>query len=321
MKSADQIKKEFEDYIKNHQFNGSPQSLYDPINYILSLNAKRARPNLLLLSHQLFEEDMTSSFSKALAIEVFHNFTLLHDDIMDEAEVRRGQPAVHKKYNVNTAILSGDVMMTMSMQLMDLHESENSTLIRELFMQASVAICEGQMMDMDFEMSDRVSIMDYVEMIRKKTAVLLGVSMQIGALSADAEKEQAQRLYQFGEQFGISFQIQDDLLDTFGDEEKVGKEIGGDIRQGKKTYLYLKALELLEGSAKIEFKELYQSSTNDKVDKVKAIFKSNGVDEYARQLRDAYHDLALGHLKQLNVETPALGKLVDYLSLFIKREY
>jgi geranylgeranyl diphosphate synthase type II len=320
MKSAVEIKNEFEDYIKNHEFNGSPQSLYDPINYILSLKAKRARPNLLLLSHQLFESDMTASFSKALAIEVFHNFTLLHDDIMDEADLRRGQPTVHKKYNENTAILSGDVMMIMSMQLLDLHESENSSVIREIFTQAAVDICEGQQMDMDFETSDTVTIQDYIEMIKKKTAVLLGVSMQIGALSADAELDQAKGLYQFGEQFGISFQIQDDLLDTFGDGHKVGKEIGGDIRQGKKTYLYLKALELLEGQAQMDFKNLYQSDADDKVDKVKEIFKSNGVDEYARQLRDAYHDLALGHLNQIKADAQALNKLKEYLELFIKRD-
>ncbi len=321
MKSAVEIKKEFEDYIKNHQFNGTPQSLYDPINYILSLKAKRARPNLLLLSHQLFDSDMTASFSKALAIELFHNFTLLHDDIMDEADLRRGQPTVHKKYNENTAILSGDVMMIIALQLLDVHESDNSFLVREIFTQAAVNICEGQQMDMDFETSEKVTISDYLEMIRKKTAVLLGASLQIGALTAGADSDEAKGLFQFGEHFGISFQIQDDLLDTFGDGEKVGKEIGGDIRQGKKTYLYLKALELLDGQAQLDFKNLYQSDADDKVDKVKAIFKSNGVDEYARQLRDAYHDLALGHLHQINADENALDKLKEYLEQFIKREY
>ncbi len=321
MKSAVEIKKEFEDYIKNHQFNGTPQSLYDPINYILSLKAKRARPNLLLLSHQLFDSDMTASFSKALAIEMFHNFTLLHDDIMDEADLRRGQPTVHKKYNENTAILSGDVMMIIALQLLDVHESDNSFLVREIFTQAAVNICEGQQMDMNFETSEKVTISDYLEMIRKKTAVLLGASLQIGALTAGADSDEAKGLFQFGEHFGISFQIQDDLLDTFGDGEKVGKEIGGDIRQGKKTYLYLKALELLDGQAQLDFKNLYQSDADDKVDKVKAIFKSNGVDEYARQLRDAYHDLALGHLHQINADENALDKLKEYLEQFIKREY
>ena len=238
---------------------------------------------LLLLAHQLYNSDINPSLSKALAIEVFHNFTLLHDDIMDAADLRRGQAAVHKKYSENAAILSGDVMMIIANQLLEEDVAMHSDLIRELFSKVAVEICEGQQMDMDFESSEDIQISDYLEMIRKKTAVLLGVSLQIGALSGGATKEDAARLYQFGEQFGVSFQIQDDLLDTFGDGDKVGKEIGGDIRQGKKTYLYLKALELLEGEQREKFITLYQSDESNKVEQIKTIFKSNGVDEYSRQ--------------------------------------
>ncbi len=320
MTTALEIKNEFEEYIKNRQFNGSPQSLYDPINYILSLKAKRARPVLLLLAHQLYNPDLSTSLSKALAIEVFHNFTLLHDDIMDDADVRRGQASVHKKYSENAAILSGDVMMIIANQLLDENRTEHADLIREIFSKVAVLICEGQQMDMDFESSDDIQIADYLEMIRKKTAVLLGAALQIGALSGGASEQEADRLYKFGEQFGISFQIQDDLLDSFGEGSKVGKEIGGDIRQGKKTYLYLKALELLDGEHLEDFIRLYQSDQDDKVDQVTTIFRSNGVDEYARQLRDAYHDLAISHFQGINVQKEVKGQMKVYLDLFINRE-
>jgi len=321
MQTAVEIKNVFEDYLKKEKFNGQPESLYDPINYILKLKAKRARPVMLLLGCQLFQPQISLAFPAALAIEVFHNFTLMHDDIMDDAPIRRGQQAVHLKYGINKAILGGDTMMILANQLLNSVDTSEREFIQQQFDHAAIAICEGQQFDIDFETQEDVSIEDYIEMIRKKTAVLLGVSLQIGALIGGASREEANRLYMFGEQFGISFQIQDDLLDTFGNQEKVGKQIGGDILQGKKTYLYLKALELLDGQDKSDFMDTYTSHNPDgKVDKIKAKMKANGVDEYARQLRDAYHDLAFSHLKQVSHNQDALDRLIEYSNLFVSRE-
>ena len=321
MQRALEIKNVFEEYIKNHKFDGQPQSLYDPINYILSLKAKRARPLMLLFGYLLFDDEYEKALPAAMAIEIFHNFTLLHDDIMDEAPMRRGEPAVHIKYDTNKAILAGDAMMIIANQYLDRVDSNESKYISQQFQKAGLAICEGQQMDMDFETSNDVTIEDYIEMIRKKTAVLLGVSLQIGALIGGASRDDAQKLYQFGEQFGISFQIHDDLLDTFGQQDKVGKQTGGDIRQGKKTYLYLKAKHLLEGEALKTFIDLYNAEPYpDKVNEVKSIFKSVVVDEYARQLRDAYHDLAFSHLHALSNKNGRMNDLIEYATSFIKRE-
>lgn len=322
MQSAVEIKNVFEDYQRKNEFiTGHPQSLYDPINYILSLNAKRARPIMLLLGEQLYGSQIENGLPAALAVEIFHNFTLLHDDIMDEAPMRRGQPAVHIKYDTNAAILSGDAMMILANQYMRQTVSAHKLYIHELFDAAALAICEGQQMDMDFEISADVTIEDYIEMIRKKTAVLLGVSLEIGALIGGATVEEAKKLYQFGEQFGISFQIQDDLLDSFGDQQKVGKQTGGDILQGKKTYLYLKTKELLEGVEQQSFVDQYASlDAIDKVDRIKSLFKRVGADEYARQLRDAYHDLAFSHLHALNLSTDRLKPITEYTNTFITRQ-
>ena len=322
MQRALEIKNVFEEYIIKNKFDGQPQSLYDPINYILGLKAKRARPLMLLFGCSLFDDQLANALPAAMAIEIFHNFTLLHDDIMDKAPMRRGEPAVHIKFNTNKAILSGDAMMIIANQFMDLVESNESRYIKQQFDKAALAICEGQQMDMDFETSEDTTIEDYIEMIRKKTAVLLGVSLQIGALIGGASRDDALNLYQFGEQFGISFQIQDDLLDTFGEQEKVGKQLGGDILQGKKTYLYLKTKSLLEGEALNQFVDLYKAEPSiEKVTAVKSVFKSVVVDEYARQLRDAYHDLAFSHLKMLPNDTGRMNDLIEYSTSFIKREY
>lgn len=321
MQTADEIKNVFEEYLIKNKFSGQPETLYEPINYILSLKAKRARPVMLLLGHQIFDANLDKAFPAALAIEVFHNFTLVHDDIIDDAPIRRGQEAIHMKYGINKAILSGDVMMILSNQLLNSVELDDKSYILNQFDKAAVAICEGQQFDTDFETSVDVAIEDYIEMIRKKTAVLLGVSLQIGALIGGASREDAQKIYNFGEQFGISFQIHDDLLDAFGDQEKVGKQTGGDILQGKKTYLYLKALDLLEGQEKVDFINVYSSDKSvGKIETIKSKLKSNGVDEYARQLRDAYHDLAFSHLNQLTHNKEAIEKLVEYSNLFIHRE-
>jgi len=292
-----ELKSKFERYIESVPYQSEPQNLYDPVHYILSLPAKRIRPVLLLLAHQMYQESIDKAFSAAYAVELFHNFTLLHDDIMDEAPTRRGHPTVHEKYDTNTAILSGDVMQIYVYKHLLSTDSKQILKVLEIFTETSIKICEGQQWDMDFETRDDVTIEEYLKMIEYKTAVLLGAALQIGALLGGASEEEANHLYNFGTQLGISFQIQDDILDTYADPETFGKQVGGDIIQGKKTYLYLKTIELLEGEELESFKEVYhRPSTTNKVEIVKKYFNSAVISEYANQLRDAYKDLAFGHL-------------------------
>ncbi len=320
MYTASQIKNVFQDYLLKEKFSAAPASLYDPANYILSLPAKRARPLLSLLAYQLFRDELDEALPAALAIEVFHNFTLVHDDIMDEAPTRRGQTTVHKKYDLNHAILSGDVMLLYAYQYLMQTSYQDKTALFQHFNQAAIEICEGQQMDMDFEKMLDVQIEDYIEMIRKKTAVLLGVSLRIGAMLGGATPEVAEKLYQFGTHFGISFQIQDDILDTYADPDKFGKQVGGDIIQGKKTYLFLKTRELLVGEERADFESAYYGDTSDKVDRVKQYFRDVNAKEYAVQVRDAYHDLAFSYLNSLNLDDLRLEPLLDYTKGFIKRE-
>jgi len=320
MYRAPQIKNVFQDYLLKEKFSGAPASLYDPVNYILSLQAKRARPVLSLLAYQLFKDDLDKVLPAALAIEVFHNFTLVHDDIMDEAPTRRGQATVHKQYDVNHAILSGDVMLLYAYQYLMNTEFVNQAALFQHFNHAAIEICEGQQMDMDFESMPVVMIEDYIEMIRKKTAVLLGVALRIGAMVGGATADAAEKLYQFGTHFGISFQIQDDILDTYADPEKFGKQVGGDIIQGKKTYLFLKTRELLEGHDRANFEAAYYGDASDKVDQVLQYFKDVNVKEYAMQVRDAYHDLAFSYLSSIKIDEARMEPLLEYTQAFIQRE-
>ena len=321
MITASQIKNVFEDYLIKEKFSQSPSTLYDPANYILSLKAKRARPVLLLLAYQTFHDDVNKALSAAHAVEVFHNFTLVHDDIMDEAPTRRGDQTVHEKYDTNHAILSGDVMLLHAYQYLMNAEYDDKSSLFNYFNHAAIEICEGQQMDMDFETMPEVEIEDYIEMIRKKTAVLLGVSLQIGALLGGASHDEAEKLYQFGTQFGISFQIQDDILDTYADPDKFGKQVGGDIIQGKKTYLFLKTRQLLEGDNRTNFESAYYGNSTDKVDQVKQYFRDVNAKEYAVQVRDAYHDLAFSYLSSLGVEASRMAPLMEYTKGFIQREF
>ncbi|NCD43373.1 MAG: polyprenyl synthetase family protein, partial [Bacteroidia bacterium] len=224
--------------------NGSPRELYDPITYTLEGGGKRLRPVLMLLTCEMYGGKTEEALCPALGIEIFHNFTLLHDDIMDKAPIRRGRETVFKKWDTNVAILSGDTMFAMAYDYVRRTRADLVPEIMRVFCQTSIEVCEGQQFDMNFEVSDNTSIPDYLNMIRLKTAVALAASMQIGAAIAGAEKEEQEKIYRFGELLGMAFQLQDDLLDTYGDQLKFGKKIGGDILARKKTYIYLKALEL-----------------------------------------------------------------------------
>ena len=237
MEFLERYKDFFDAYIADHSFNQSPTNLYDPVNYIISIGGKRIRPLLLLIAADAVGGDKSQALDAAYSVELFHNFTLLHDDIMDDAPLRRGRKTVHEKYNINTAILSGDAMMILAYQYLGKYGRAD---ILNIFSKMAIEVCDGQQMDMDFEERDDVTIPEYIEMIRLKTSVLIGAALQIGALLGGASETQSKHLYLYGVNVGIAFRIQDDLLDTYG-TPKVGKQKCGDIIQNKKTYLYLKA--------------------------------------------------------------------------------
>jgi len=281
-----------------------PAQLYEPISYILSLGGKRMRPALLLMACELFGGDVNKAIPPALAIEVFHNFTLMHDDIMDKAPLRRGKTTVHERWNQNVAILSGDVMLIQGYMLM--MQVDNSILrqVLDIFNQTAVGVCEGQQIDMEFETRDVVDINEYINMIRLKTAVVLGGALKIGALIGGAPQKDADLLSAFGEQLGIAFQLQDDILDVYGDPEKFGKQVGGDIISNKKTYLLIKALELAQGEQAIELNALLNASHLDNAEKVSAvtrIYNELDIRQYAETAMQTYADKAFEALEQINL--------------------
>lgn len=320
MKGIAELGELIEQEILELSYPVTPNLLYDPIAYIMGLKAKRIRPILLLMAHQLFQEDLTSAISPALSIEIFHNFTLLHDDIMDSAPLRRGKPTVHEKWDKNVAILSGDTMVVRSYQLMTEVDRSIVKDVLTVFSKAATEVCEGQQWDMDFETQDNVTLSNYMKMIEYKTAVLLAASLQIGGITAGAEKIQQQHLYEFGKNIGIAFQLKDDLLDAFGNPDVFGKQNGGDILVNKKTFLYLKALELSEGIVKKQLKEQYHSDDlHGKVSAVKSIFQSLDVEGHTVDMMKVYYAKALKHLDAIDSDnkTPLIefsDKLMDRIS-------
>ncbi|PWG80424.1 polyprenyl synthetase family protein [Pararcticibacter amylolyticus] len=289
----------------------SPSELYDPIQYIMSLGGKRMRPALVLMACDLFEGSVIKALQPALGIEMFHNFTLMHDDIMDRAPLRRGRQTVHTKWNENVAILSGDVMLVEAYKLITLVDDTILRKVLDIFSETASGVCEGQQTDMNFEVSDSVTIPDYIEMIRLKTAVLLGCSLKIGALIGNADDQFSSYLYKFGENLGIAFQLQDDILDIYGDPEKFGKQVGGDIISNKKTFLLIKALEIAEG---LDAEELHywlnseDPETEAKIKSVTDIYNRLGVRQLAEKEMSHFAEQALSHLEKINV--PSERKLV-----------
>ena len=250
MKDLVELGKIIEKEIGNLTYPKSPDLLYDPIKYIMGLQGKRIRPLLLLMAYQLFDDNVERALSPAIAIELFHNFTLLHDDIMDNAPLRRGNPTVHKKWNSNVAILSGDVMMIQAFQLLAKVDSNSLKEVLDVFNKVAIKVCEGQQWDMNFETQENVILAEYMKMIEYKTAVLVAASLQIGAFIAGASQEQQHHMYEFGINMGIAFQLKDDFLDVFGSPEAFGKQVGGDILANKKTFLYLSILLILQKNYK-----------------------------------------------------------------------
>ena len=321
MYSFDQILQIVEAEIDRLKFNRHPQSLYIPLHYILSLGGKRIRPALMLMACNLFSDELEKAIKPAIGMEIFHNFTLLHDDLMDMSDKRRNQLTVHKKWNANTAILSGDAMLILAYQFVG--ETTPSLLkpILALFTQTALEICEGQQYDMEFESRQDVSEEEYIEMIRLKTAVLLACCLKSGALIGRASEEEANGLYQFGINLGLAFQLQDDLLDTFGDQLTFGKNIGGDILCNKKTFLLIQTLK----HASDEQKEIicrFQTHSNpeEKINAIKSVFEDVRVRELTTDRIHDYYWRAMQELSYLNVPTERLQTLFETVDLLLKRK-
>lgn len=300
-----------------------PAELYEPVRYILSLGGKRLRPALLLMACDLFGGDVEAALEPALAIEVFHNFTLMHDDIMDNAPLRRGKATVHAKWNNNTGILSGDAMLVLSYQLMMQVEDRLLRPVLDIFNATALGVCEGQQLDMNFEKRNDVSIGEYLEMIRLKTAVLLGGALKTGALIGGADMEDAGLLNTFGENLGVAFQLQDDILDVYGDPEKFGKQVGGDIIANKKTYLLIKAFELADKQQTEELSNWISRANFDndeKVAAVTAVYRSLGVRQYAENAMQDYARKAFQALDAINLPEDTKGLLRRFADGLLVRE-
>jgi geranylgeranyl diphosphate synthase type II len=324
MHSLGDLKKQFEAYLSGQTFPDTFDNLYGPANYIMSLGGKRIRPVLVLAAVEALGKPLNWAMNGAMSVEVFHNFSLVHDDIMDAADIRRGQATVHKKWDVNTAILSGDVMLVKAYDyLLEYNHDIVPELIR-IFSKTAREVCEGQRMDMDFERRDDVTIEEYIQMITFKTGVLLGCALQLGAKIAGADEKDQRHFYEFGKNIGIAFQIQDDIIDTFGDSSKTGKKQGGDIVQNKKTYLYLKALQLLsEGEARRLY-ELYHTDDiveSEKISQVIDLFEKSFVKVHAEELKCGYRDLALSHLAALDLQNGKESTLLEMVNFLQDRAH
>ena len=311
-----------EQEIKKQTFGSQPKSLYEPIRYIMSLGGKRLRPLLAMLSYSLYKNDPEKIVKYAITIEAFHNFTLLHDDIMDNAPLRRGKATVHEKWNVNTAILSGDVMLVKVYdQFLDLDGNVLKEVLR-IFNQCAAEVCEGQQWDMEFETKTKVTEAQYIEMIRLKTAVLLGFSLELGALLANANSEERQALKDFGTNIGIGFQLKDDLLDVYADKNKFGKQVGGDILANKKTYLLIKAKEKARGKDKQELEQWLATKKFDKQKKVKAVtalYNKLGISQLTERKIEEYFSIGFQNLDRLK-NSPQKQQLSEFTQNLITRQ-
>lgn len=296
------LRNSFENFLAENQYQSSPKGLFVPINYILNLKGKRFRPILLLAAYRAYQSDVAQAMPAAMSVEVFHNFTLLHDDIMDQAPLRRGHASVHKKYDTNTAILSGDAMMISAYQWLENYASHPLYgHIIATFSQVAMDVCRGQQMDMDFEKSWSVTVADYLEMIKLKTAVLLGGALKIGSLIGGASLADADQFYEFGISAGLAFQIQDDILDSFGDGALIGKQPGGDILQNKKTFLLLKTLSKVGNQQKIIDFLHTESDSSTKINYIKERMISSGALDDADLLRDDYYENSLTFLDNMSI--------------------
>jgi geranylgeranyl diphosphate synthase type II len=310
-----------EDRISKISFPEQPNNLYEPLSYFMTLGGKRTRPVLSMLGCNLFGVPGLKAVNAAMAVELFHNFTLIHDDIMDAAPLRRGKETVHQKWNENVGILSGDALFVIAYQHLAKHDTDVLPRLLEIFSKTALEVCEGQQMDMDFETRKDVSIEEYLEMIRLKTSVLLGAALEMGATVAKADDRNAKLIYDFGMYVGLAFQIKDDILDLYADPEKFGKQLGGDVMANKKTYLQIKAYELASPSQKEELKALEsEKDLNKKVAEVKAIFNSIGVKELAENKMQEYYTQAKTAMELIKVDEDHKQDLLGLAKYLMRRE-
>lgn len=321
MERIETYKKYFISYLNEKITIKEPVNLYEPIHYILQIGGKRLRPVLTLLTCDLFNGNAKPAYDAALAIEIFHNFTLVHDDIMDSAPIRRGKETVHKKWNINTGILSGDAMMIVAYQCFENYEPIVFKKLLKLFSKTALEVCEGQQLDIDFETRDDVTIEEYLQMITYKTSVLVAAAMKMGAIIAEVGEVEAELIYDFGLNIGIAFQLQDDYLDTFGDAETFGKQIGRDILENKKTFLYLKALEVCGTRDKEKLTFLYTSGAknDNKVKEVTQIFKNGNIPKITIQEIESYTNKAFEILEKLSIANEKKAILKNFGSSLMKR--
>ncbi|WP_224484945.1 polyprenyl synthetase family protein [Robertkochia aurantiaca] len=313
----------FTRYLDQNIARQEPLNLYEPMVYIMNLGGKRIRPSLTLMACEMFGSDYQKALNAALAVEVFHNFSLVHDDIMDDAPLRRGKETVHEKWDINTGILSGDVMLIKAYQLFENYEPEIFRQLAALFSKTAVEVCEGQQYDMDFENRDDVSIGEYLKMITYKTAVLLAAALKMGAIIGGASPKNAESIYAFGLNLGIAFQLKDDYLDAFGDPEKFGKQVGGDIIENKKTYLYLKAIEMLPQKDADQLKHLYTIAPADpeqKIISVKELVTGSGADRITLEAIESYTQKALDILDSIECEEDSKSRFRDFAQQLMTRK-
>ena len=324
MYSADEILNKVNLFISNLPYHRRPESLYEPIKYVLSMGGKRIRPTLMLLAYNMFRDDPERILMQAVALETYHNYTLLHDDLMDHADLRRGHETVHKRWNDNQAILSGDSMLVLAYERMAQCPADKLGEVLSLFTQTALEIGEGQQYDIDFETRNDVSEDEYIEMIRLKTSVLLACALKIGAVLAGASKTDADNLYKFGEQIGLAFQLQDDYLDVYGDPKIFGKAVGGDIVSNKKTYMLINAFNRADSSQRAELQRLINTESFDrdkKVAAVTALYNEMSIDKMAKNKMDFFYEQSQRYLDRVSVQEECKCELRAYAERMMKRKY
>ncbi|MDG2371803.1 MAG: polyprenyl synthetase family protein [Flavobacteriaceae bacterium] len=324
MPSFDKHQKLFLEYLESSLPRISPENLYRPTKYILELGGKRIRPILTLISTEVFDGEIKKALPAALAIEVFHNFSLIHDDIMDEAPLRRGKQTVHNKWNVSTAILSGDVMLIWSYELLQQYSPDISFELIKIFSQTARKVCEGQQLDMDFPNQKNICLQDYMLMIKNKTAVLLGFSLSIGAIISKATVDQINEIYNIGVELGLAFQLQDDYLDVFGEAEKFGKKIGVDIIENKKTFLYLYVLANSTERVRNEFNywiKLNPKNPNNKISSVTSIYRSSGAEDAIKNKIEYFYKSAILKIDKLELNPKKKKYLVEFVNKLVNRSF
>ncbi len=324
MKTAEELLVQVNAFLDALPYNRTPKSLYEPIRYVLSMGGKRIRPVLMLLGYNLYKEDTDKILMNAIALETYHNYTLLHDDLMDQADLRRGHETVHKKWDANTAILSGDSMLVLAYERMAQCDSRHLADVLRLFTTTALEIGEGQQYDMEFETRDDVREEEYIEMIRLKTSVLLACALKIGAILADAPAEDADSLYKFGEQIGLAFQLQDDYLDVYGDSKVFGKKIGGDITSNKKTFMLINAFSHADEAQRQELEKWVNAKSFDREEKIAAVtrlYNEIGIDKMAQDKIAYYFEQSKKYLDAVQVPTERKEELLKYAQRMMRRKY